>query len=74
MMYFLAKLPSSYYIRLALTRTSKYYCILNLENEVVLYSLQQRFLNSTLNSEDAAKSSIYRVSVLYLFKFFKQPV
>jgi hypothetical protein len=50
-------------IRLAPTRSSKGLCTLNLEDEEVLYSLQQRPLNGPLNLEDAAGSSIYRVSL-----------
>ena len=50
-------------LRLAPTRSSKGSCTLNLEDEVVLYSLQQRPLNSPLNLENAVGSSIYRVSL-----------
>jgi hypothetical protein len=52
-----------HHIRLAPTRSSKGSCTLNLEDEDVLYSLQQRSLNGPLNLEDAAGSSIYRVSL-----------
>jgi hypothetical protein len=48
-------------LRLTPTRSSKGSCTLNLEDEDVLYSLQQRPLNSPLNLENAAGSSIYRV-------------
>jgi hypothetical protein len=48
---------------LAPTRPSKGSCTLNLEDEDVLYSLQQRPLNSPLNLENAAGSSICRVSL-----------
>jgi hypothetical protein len=37
--------------------------ILNLENEIVIYSLQQRSPNITLNLDDAVEFSIYRVSL-----------
>jgi hypothetical protein len=50
-------------VRLAPTRLSKGSCTLNLENEDVLYSLQQRPLNGPLNLENAAGSSICRVSL-----------
>jgi hypothetical protein len=49
--------------RLAPIRPSKGSCTLNLENEDVLYSLQQRPLNGPLNLENAAGSSICRVSL-----------
>jgi hypothetical protein len=47
----------------SLTRNSKELCTLNLEDEIVLCSLQQRPLNGSLNLDDAAESSIYRVSL-----------
>jgi hypothetical protein len=50
-------------VRLAPTRPSKGSCTLNLEDEDVLYSLQQRPLNGPLNLENAAGSSICRVSL-----------
>jgi hypothetical protein len=50
-------------LRLAPTKSSKGSCTLNLEDEDVLYSIQQRPLNGPLNLEDAAGSSIYRVSL-----------
>jgi hypothetical protein len=50
-------------LRLAPTRPSKGSCTLNLEDEDVLYSLQQRPLNGPLNLENAAGSSICRVSL-----------
>jgi hypothetical protein len=50
-------------LRLAPTRPSKGSCTLNLEDEDVLYSLQQRPLNGSLNLENAAGSSICRVSL-----------
>jgi hypothetical protein len=50
-------------VRLAPTRTSKGFCTLHLEDEVILYSLQQRPLNGSLNLDDVAGSSIYRVSL-----------
>jgi hypothetical protein len=50
-------------IRLAPTRPSKGFCTLNLEDEDVLYSLQQRPLNGSLNLDNAAGSSICRVSL-----------
>jgi hypothetical protein len=43
--------------------SSKGSCTLNLEDEDVLYSLQQRPLNGPLNLENAAGSSICRVSL-----------
>jgi hypothetical protein len=43
--------------------TSKGSCTLNLEDEVVLYSLQQRPLNDPLNLENTIGSSIYIVSL-----------
>jgi hypothetical protein len=51
------------YVRLASTRPSKGSCTLNLEDEDVLYSLQQRPLNGPLNLENVAGSSICRVSL-----------
>jgi hypothetical protein len=45
------------------TRSSKGSCTLNLEDEDVLYSLQQRPLNGPLNLENAVGSSICRVSL-----------
>jgi hypothetical protein len=50
-------------LRLAPARSSKGFCTLNLEDEDVLYSLQQRPLNGPLNLENAAGSSICRVSL-----------
>jgi hypothetical protein len=50
-------------IRLTPTRSSKGSCTLNLKDEDVLYSLQQRLLNGPLNLENAARSSIRRVSL-----------
>jgi hypothetical protein len=50
-------------LRLAPTRPSKGFCTLNLEDGDVLYSLQQRPLNGSLNLENAAGSSICRVSL-----------
>jgi hypothetical protein len=38
-------------------------CTLNLDDEVVLYSLQYRSLNNPLNLEDVAGSFIYIVSL-----------
>jgi hypothetical protein len=55
--------PDTYSIRLAPTRSSKGSCTLNLEDLDVLYSLQQRPLNGPLNLENAAGSSICRVSL-----------
>jgi hypothetical protein len=48
-------------IRLAPTRDLKWFCTLNIEDRMVLYALQQRPLNGSLNLEDAAGFSIYRV-------------
>jgi hypothetical protein len=50
-------------LRLASTIPSKGSCTLNLEDEDVLYSLQQRPLNGSLNLENAVGSSICRVSL-----------
>jgi hypothetical protein len=38
-------------------------CTLNIEDETVLYALQQRPLNGPLNLEDTVGFSIYRVSL-----------
>jgi hypothetical protein len=51
------------FIRLAPARDSKRLCILNIEDQMVLYALQQCPLNAPLNLEDAAGFSIYRVSL-----------
>jgi hypothetical protein len=51
------------YIRLAPTRSPKGFSTLNIEDQTVLYALQQRPLNGPLNLEDAAGFSIYRVSL-----------
>jgi hypothetical protein len=48
---------------LAPTRPFKGSCTLNLEDENVLYSLQQHPLNGPLNLENAVGSSICRVSL-----------
>jgi hypothetical protein len=48
-------------VRLAPTRDPKGFCTLNIEDRMVLYALQQRPLNGSLNLEDAAGFSIYRV-------------
>jgi hypothetical protein len=48
-------------LRLAPTRDPKGFCTLNIEDRMVLYALQQRPLNGSLNLEDAAGFSIYRV-------------
>jgi hypothetical protein len=50
-------------IRLAPTRSPKGFSTLNIEDQTVLYALQQRPLNGPLNLEDAAGFSIYRVSL-----------
>jgi hypothetical protein len=50
-------------LRLALTRSLKRFSTLNIEDQTVLYTLQQRPLNGPLNLEDAAGFSIYRVSL-----------
>jgi hypothetical protein len=49
--------------RLAPTRSPKGFSTLNIEDQTVLYALQQRTLNGPLNLEDAAGFSIYRVSL-----------
>jgi hypothetical protein len=46
-------------LRLAPTRAPKASCTLNIEDETVLYALQQRPLNGPLNLEDAVGFSIY---------------
>jgi hypothetical protein len=50
-------------LRLAPARAPKASCTLNIEDETVLYALQQRPLNGPLNLEDAVGFSIYRVSL-----------
>jgi hypothetical protein len=47
--------------RLAPARASKGSSTLNIEDQTVLYALQQRPLNGSLNLENAAGFSIYRV-------------
>jgi hypothetical protein len=49
--------------RLASARTPKGSSTLNIEDQTVLYALQQRSLNGPLNLEDAVGFSIYRVSL-----------
>jgi hypothetical protein len=49
--------------RLAPARHPKGFCILNIEDQMVLYVLQQRPLNGSLNLEDVVGFSIYRVSL-----------
>ena len=49
--------------RLASTSPPKGFSTLNIEDQTVLYALQQRPLNGPLNLEDAAGFSIYRVSL-----------
>jgi hypothetical protein len=44
-------------------RVSKGSSTLNIEDQTVIYALQQRHLNGPLNLEDAAGFSIYRVSL-----------
>jgi hypothetical protein len=39
------------------------FCTLNIEDQMVLYALQQCPLNGTLNLEGAVGFSIYRVSL-----------
>jgi hypothetical protein len=46
-----------------LTLDPKGFCTLNIEDQMVLYALQQRPLNGPLNLEDTAEFSIYRVSL-----------
>jgi hypothetical protein len=46
-------------LRLAPARDSKGFCTLNIEDQMILYALQQRPLNGPLNLEDAAGFSIY---------------
>jgi hypothetical protein len=50
-------------VRLAPTKSSKGFSTLNIEDQSILYALQQRPLNGPLNLEDAAGFSIYRVSL-----------
>jgi hypothetical protein len=51
------------HLRLVPARDSKEFCTLNIEDQMVLYALQQHTLNGPLNLEDAAGFSIYRVSL-----------
>jgi hypothetical protein len=60
---FALEFVAAHSLRLAPTRPSKGSCTLNLEDEDVLYSLQQRPLNGPLNLENVAGSSICRVSL-----------
>ena len=53
----------SQHIRLTPTRTSKGSYTLNLEDEVILYSLRQRPLNGLLNLQDKLKMSLIQVFV-----------
>jgi hypothetical protein len=57
----------TWYVRnmtlLAPTRSFKGFSTLNIEDQMVLYTLQQCPLNGPLNLEDAAGFSIYRVSL-----------
>jgi hypothetical protein len=46
-------------MRLAPSRNSKGLCTLNLEDQIVLYSLQQNPLNDPLNLDNVVGSSIY---------------
>jgi hypothetical protein len=50
-------------LRLAPAIHPKGFCTLNIEDQMVLYALQQRPLNDPLNLEDAAGFSTYRVSL-----------
>jgi hypothetical protein len=50
-------------IRLAPTRSSKGSSTLNIEYRTVLYSLQQRPLNGSLNLDDTVGSFIYIISL-----------
>jgi hypothetical protein len=50
-------------VRLAPARDPKEFCTLNIEDQMVLYALQQRPLNGPLNLEDDAGFSMYRVSL-----------
>jgi hypothetical protein len=54
---------SAFHVRLAPARNPKGFCTLNIEDQMVLYALQQRPLNGPLNLEDAAGFSMYRVSL-----------
>jgi hypothetical protein len=49
--------------KLAPTKCSKSSCTINIEDQTVLYALQQRHLNVSLNLEDAVGFSVYRVSL-----------
>jgi hypothetical protein len=49
--------------RVAPTRAPKASSTLNIEDQMVFYALQQRPRNGPLNLEDAARFSIYRVSL-----------
>jgi hypothetical protein len=50
-------------LRLAPTRSSKRFSTLNIEDQTVIYALQQCPLNGPLNLEDAARFSIDRISL-----------
>jgi hypothetical protein len=52
-----------YLFRLAPARDTKGFCTLNIEDQMVIYALQQCPINGPLNLEDAARFSIYRVSL-----------
>jgi hypothetical protein len=43
--------------------TRSWFSTLNIEDQTVLYALQQRPLNGPLNLEDATEFSIYKVSL-----------
>jgi hypothetical protein len=62
-LYFLPRVGDMEDLRLAPARHPKGFCTLNIEDQMVLYALQQRPLNGPLNLEDAAGFSIYRVSL-----------
>jgi hypothetical protein len=55
--------PRTSVFRLAPTRPPKGFSTLNIEDQTVLYALQQRPLNGSLNLEKAAGFFIYRVSL-----------
>jgi hypothetical protein len=58
-----AVLPSLPVVRPAPTKNPKGVCTLNIEDEMILYTLQQRPLNGPLNLEYAVRFSVYRVSL-----------
>lgn len=67
---------SKFIYKTLFNRACKGFSILNIEGWMVLYYLQQRPLNSSLNLEDAVGYFTYRVSLnvplsVYPFEYFK---